>query len=73
MKRISTMRGSLCHTDVPSTEIDSGDAIRQRAAESCGFNMGQDAFDSHDQMMRRGGPEQIIKDAIKRAERAGGK
>lgn len=56
---------------VPSTESDTGAEIRQRAAESCGFDMGQDLFASRDQMLRRGGPEQVVKDAVKRAEKGG--
>ncbi len=60
-----------CHHDVPSEVSDSGEILRQRAAESCGYDMGQDAFASHDQMMRRGGPEAIVDRAVKRAEKAG--
>jgi hypothetical protein len=60
-----------CHHDVPSEASDCGEIMKQRASEACGFDVGQDAFASHDQMMRRGGPEAIVDRAAKRAEKAG--
>jgi hypothetical protein len=61
----------VCHHDVPEVSDDEGAFLREAASQSAGYDMGQDLFDSHDQMMRRGGPEQVIKDAVKRIEKGG--
>lgn len=64
MKKLSR----VCHTDVPSTD-DVGAAIREAASQSCGFHQGQSLTDSLAELARRGGPESIVRDAIKRIER----
>jgi len=60
----------LCHHDTPEAEVtDDGAAMRARAAESCGYGMGQDLEASRAELERNGGPESVVKNAIKRAER----
>jgi len=61
-----------CFHDVPSAETsgtDSGEILRGRAAETCGFKMGIDLFDARRDMDSKGGPEAILKRAVQRAER----
>lgn len=61
----------ICHHDNPSalTIHDAGDAIRQRAAEACGFQQGQSLEGARAELERRGGPEGVIRDAVKRGDR----
>jgi len=53
---------------VPSPEA-TDEAVRERAAESCGFRMGVDLFDARRQINSNGGPEAILDRAARRAEK----
>lgn len=71
---MKNLTSGLCHHDTPiqfenngSDEV--GAEIRQRAAEACGFRMGQDLFASHAEMIRNGGPEAIVRRAVRRAQK----
>jgi len=66
------LRSRPRHFDVPPSETgDSGEILRQRAAETCGFNMGIDLFSARRDIDSKGGPEAILKRAVQRAERGG--
>ena len=54
------------HFDVPSIETDDGAFLREGAAQSTGFRMGQDLEASRAELVRNGGPESIVRNAIKR-------
>jgi len=56
---------------VPSAEAvdDDGEAMRQRAAESCGFSMGLDLEESRAELKKNGGSESIVRNAVRRIER----
>ena len=47
---------------------DPGAGVRERAAESTGFKMGQDLQASRAELARNGGPETIVASAVKRAD-----
>lgn len=65
-------RPRVCHTDVPSTEThDDAAFLREAAFESTGFHQGQHIEQSRAELERRGGPESVIRDAVKRIERGG--
>jgi hypothetical protein len=58
------------HFDVPSSESgDSGEIMRERAAESCGFHQGQDLEASRQELERGGGPEKVLDRVVKRIAR----
>ena len=60
----------LCHHDRPTEASDDvGAEIRERAAQSTGFRMGQDVFDARRELERNGGAEGVIRSAVKRIER----
>jgi len=48
---------------------DTGELIRQRAAEACGYRMGQDIADSRAEVERNGGAAAVVDRAVKRVER----
>ncbi len=58
-------------TSSPQAADDCGEAMRERAAEACGFDTTKDAFDASREMHARGGPEAVVDRAAKRAEKAG--
>lgn len=61
----------ICHHDNPSplTILDAGDAIRQRAAESCGFQQGQHLEGARAELQRNGGAEGVLDAVVRKIER----
>jgi len=67
---MKTSKTRVLHTDVPTDASDDvGAEMRERAAQSCGYSMGQDLSASREEMMRNGGPEAIVDRASRRIER----
>jgi hypothetical protein len=66
---MKTLKARVCHTDIPSATGDSGESIRQAAAESCGFRQGQDLFDAQREIEAGGGAEGILDAVVRRIER----
>lgn len=48
---------------------DDGAAMRQRAAESCGHQMGVDLFDARREIEAGGGAEKVLDRVVRRIER----
>ena len=64
------MKPGICHSDVPiSPTNDEGNSIREAASQSCGFHQGQGFGAARAELERRGGPESVVRDAVKRIER----
>jgi hypothetical protein len=65
-----TMQGRICHTEAPAAATeDCGNAIRERAAESCGFHQGQHLENARAEVERNGGAEGLLNRIVKRIER----